>query len=150
MPKILVIGIGNEYRGDDGVGVFVVRELAKARIPAVEVIEESGEGTALVEAWKDAESVFIIDAVCSGSSVGAIHEFDVSTEPIPTGTFHYSSHAFGLAEAIELSRAMNQLPSHIVVYGIEGLNFEYGVDLTPEVERAARLVVDMLSLKLRG
>ncbi|GAN35236.1 MAG: hydrogenase maturation protease [Candidatus Brocadia sp. AMX2] len=137
---ILIIGIGNAYRGDDAVGLHVAQCLKKQAHDHVHVIEESGEGASLMECWKDANSVILIDAVSSGAKPGTIHRLDAHTQPIPTNFFHYSTHAFGVAEAIELSRALNQMPRRLIVYGIEGKCFEAGVELSFEVEKAAQEV----------
>jgi hydrogenase maturation protease len=133
----LIIGIGNEYRGDDAVGLIVARRLRERLSDSVKVLEQTGDGAALMEAWLGAETVIVIDAVASGAAPGAIHRFDANTRPIPKNAFRCSTHAFGVAEAIELSRALTRLPPTLVVYGIEGKNFATGVGLSPEVEKAA-------------
>ena len=134
---MLVIGVGNWYRSDDGAGLAVARKLKAMRLPGVVVCEESGEGVALMEAWLDAEHVTIIDAASSGEAPGTIHRLDADTMPIPFSFFHYSSHAFSVAEAIELARALNRLPPRLTLYGIEGKNFGAGVGLSSEVESAS-------------
>jgi hydrogenase maturation protease len=133
----LIIGIGNEYRGDDAVGLIVARRLRGRLSDSVKVLEQTGDGAALMEAWRCAETVIVIDAVASGAAPGAIHRFDANTRPIPKNAFRCSTHAFGVAEAIELSRALGEFPRSLVVYGIEGKNFAAGVGLSPEVEKAA-------------
>ena len=133
----LIIGIGNEYRGDDAVGLIVARRLKDRLMDSVTVLEQGGDGVALMEAWRSAETVIVIDAVASGAAPGAIHRFDANTRPIPKNAFRCSTHAFGVAEAIELSRALDEFPRSLVVYGIEGKNFAAGVGLSPEVEKAA-------------
>ena len=135
--QALVIGLGNDYRGDDAVGHVVARRLKAIAGDAVRVLEESGEGAALIETWKGADFVILIDAVYSGGTAGTIYRFDGKMEPIPGSFFHYSTHAFSVAEAVELARALNQLPRRLVVYGIEGKTFDAGVGLSPEVETAA-------------
>lgn len=140
-PPILIIGIGNAYRGDDAVGLHVAHCLKQQAHDRVHVIEESGDGAALMECWKDADTVILIDAVYSGAKPGTIHRLNAHAQPVPANFFHYSTHAFGVAEAIELARALNQLPSRLVVYGIEGKCFETGVGLSSEVEKAALEVV---------
>jgi len=137
---ILIIGIGNIYRGDDGVGILTARKIRKRNLSGVQTIEESGEGTTLIDAWKDRGTVIIIDAVSSGTKPGTIHAFDAATQQIPTKFFHYSTHAFSLAEAIELARVLNRLPGRLFVYGIEGRNFDAGSALSPEVENAGKEV----------
>lgn len=136
----LIIGVGNTSRGDDGAGIAVARELQK-RVPEVRTIEQSGEGASLMDSWKDAATVFLVDATQSGASPGTIHRFDVHAAPIPSHFFHYSTHAFSVAEAVELARVLNQLPPRLIVYGIEGKDFSAGVGLSIEVERSAAMVV---------
>ena len=144
----LVIGIGNEYRGDDAVGLIVARRLRSQVPEGVRVFEESGEGAALMEAWRGADFVILIDAVHSGGKPGAIHRIDARAEEIPGNFFHYSTHAFSVAEAVELARALGELPPRLVLYGIEGKRFESGAALSPEVEAAAGETADRVKAEL--
>ena len=139
--RILVIGVGNAYRGDDAVGLVVAQRLKEQAIDHVSILEESGDGMTLMESWENADTVILVDAVYSGVKPGTLHRFDAHAQPIPVKFFHYSTHAFGVAEAVELSRTFNQLPPHLIIYGIEGKSFEAGAGLSLEVEEAARTVV---------
>ncbi|MBL9168828.1 MAG: hydrogenase maturation protease [Verrucomicrobiales bacterium] len=133
---ILLLGLGNDFRGDDGVGRVVARRLAQTEWPGVTVREESGEGVTLMEAWKYADSVILVDAVQSGDAPGTIHRLDARAQSIPANFFHYSTHAFSVAEAVELARALNQLPPRLILYGIEGRDFSDGERISPEVAAA--------------
>ncbi|MBO0725380.1 MAG: hydrogenase maturation protease [Blastocatellia bacterium] len=133
----LIIGVGNEYSCDDAVGLIVARRLKERLADSVTVLEQSGDGAALIEAWRGAETVIIIDAVMSSAAPGTIHLFDANMRPLPKDAFRYTTHAFGVVEAIELSRALGELPRSLTVCGIEGKNFAAGVGLSPEVEKAA-------------
>lgn len=142
---ILIIGIGNEYRSDDAVGLLVARALQARKLPSTVIIEATGEGTGLLEAWKGRENVILVDAVTSQSAAGTIHQLDAQTGPIAPGLFALSTHAFGVVEAIELARALGNLPQHLMIYGIEGAHFVAGVGLSPAVERAARKAVERVT-----
>ena len=133
----MIIGIGNEYRSDDAAGLIVARRLKERLAGAAIVFEQSGDGLALIEVWLGAEMVIIIDAMMSGEAPGTIHRLDANTQPIPKSYFRCSTHAFGVAEAIELARALGNFPQRLVVYGIEGKNFAAGIGLSAEVEKAA-------------
>ena len=148
-PRTLIIGLGNEYRRDDAVGLVVARRLREAAPESVRVLEESGEGAALLESWQDADTVILIDAVHSGARPGTIHRLDASVQPIAKKFFRFSTHAFGLAEAVELARALGRLPQRLIVYGVEGKSFEAGVGLSPEVEAAAQEVVERVLGEVR-
>jgi hydrogenase maturation protease len=141
---ILVIGVGNEYRGDDAVGLLVARRVKEFGLKNIKAIEESGEGAHLIEAWKGAETVIIVDAVSSGSNPGSVHRFDVTAQKIPSKFFRHSSHAFSVVEAIELARTMSRLPSRLIVVGVEGHSFEVGVGISSEVKQAVEEVADWI------
>ena len=99
-------------------------------------IEHSGEGTGLINLWENHERVLIIDAMRSNQPPGTIRLINANRQQIPTDLFHYSSHQFGLAQAVELAKTLNRLPTRLWILGIEGANFDYGEQLTPTVEDA--------------
>ncbi len=140
----LLIGVGNEYRSDDGVGLAVARKIHEKLIPSVTVKEESGEGAALMESWQGFQNVIIIDAVSSGAMPGTIFRIDANKETVPIKFFHYSTHAFSVSEAIELARAMHVLPSKLVIYGIEGNDFAAGTTISLLVQQAAHKIIEQI------
>ena len=103
-----------------------------------------------MDCWDESDCVIVIDAARTGSNPGKIHELDAAREKIASDFFHYSSHAFGLAEAIEMSRALNQLPESIVVYGLEGADFSEGMELSLAVETAAEITTARIREYLAG
>lgn len=140
-PNCLVMGIGNEFRSDDGIGPFIIRKLRRYNLPDVELIEMSGEGSAIMDAWKGFSRVYIFDAVKSGAESGTVFPFHAHEEKIPQDFFNYSTHNFSLAEAIGLGRVLGNLPPYLMVYGIEGKNFAQGTCLSEEIEKAAGIVI---------
>jgi hydrogenase maturation protease len=146
----LLIGVGNPFRGDDGVGSVVIRRLRGQNLPGFTVMEETGDGAELLEAWQGASAVILVDAVQSGAAPGTIHRLDATVEKLPKWFSHCSTHAFGVAEAIELARAMGELPPSLVVYGIEGLDFSAGTSLSPEVAASVPGVVSSILAEIRG
>ena len=140
----LVIGLGNEWR-DDGAGLAVARRLRGALPEHVSVLEHEGEPVGLLETWSAAQLAIVVDAVSSGAAPGTIHRVDGRRERLPAELFRGSTHAFGLAEAVELARALERLPARLLVYGIEGECFGAGSGLSPSVERTVGELVGELS-----
>lgn len=140
--QVLVIGVGNAYRSDDAVGLIAARRIEEKGFPNVRVVKESGEGTALIELWKDADAVIMFDSVQSDAAPGSIHRFEPGAQPVPQDYFRYSTHLFGVGEAIELARVLKRLPPRLVVYGIRGKNLSMGIGLSPEVEEAVPEIVE--------
>jgi len=134
---ILIIGIGNEYRKDDGVGRVIAQELTRSTLPSgTSIVEVNGEGAALMETWEGADAVILIDAVSSGAAPGTVHRLNAHRQPIPSQFLNCSTHAFGVAEAIEMARVLNRLPPRVVLYGIEAETFEPGAGLSASVRKA--------------
>jgi hydrogenase maturation protease len=137
-----VIGVGNAWRGDDAAGLVVARRLRGTVPPGVEVLEREGEPTGLVDAWEEAEAVWLVDAVASGVAAGTVHRLDASHAELPAELFRASTHHLGLAEAVELARALGRLPASVVFFGIEAASVDAGDELTPEVAAAVEVVAD--------
>lgn len=138
----LLICTGNEFRQDDGVGLFIGRQLKHKGLPGITVIENHGDGMALIEAWKGENMVILVDAVQSGQPAGTIHSFDLLRAPLPEGILHASSHQVGINECITLSRSLGLLPEKLFFYGIEGESFGNGTWLSITVLEAAWKVVE--------
>jgi hydrogenase maturation protease len=147
--KVLVIGVGNRDRGDDGIGP-VVAERLEGRVPAcIAIIERSGDALALIEDWAGRESVVLVDAAAPGGEPGRVHRVDLLADELPAGLSLSSTHALGVAEAVGLARTLGMLPARIVVYAVEGKKFDPGADLSPEVMAAVEGVVARVAAELR-
>jgi hydrogenase maturation protease len=136
-PSLKVIGVGNEWRGDDAAGLLVARRLKEDQLPEVEIAESRGTVTAVREAWKDAAGVIVVDAVVSGGCPGAIYRFNAHGAGVPVELSRSpSSHGWGVAEALALGQLFKELPPWLIIYGIEGKNFGPGQEVSQEVEVA--------------
>ncbi|MCX6641655.1 MAG: hydrogenase maturation protease [bacterium] len=139
---MLIIGVGNESRGDDGVGKLIARQVRAALLREADVLEMDGESAELIAAWQQTDRAILIDAMRSGQPVGTIVRFDASIKPLPQEFARVgSTHSFGVAEAIELSRTLGTLPRQVIVFGIEGESFENFKPLSPEVAAAIPEVI---------
>jgi len=140
--RILVIGVGNDSSGADAAGLLAVRKLGRDDRTNVTYLEHDGDGTSLVEAWKGSSHVFIIDAVRSGSEPGSIHRWtDIEDQSV---VHRASTHALGLADAWRLAKVLQVLPKSMVVYGIEGSDFQIGKPVSTTVKKGVDAVVKRL------
>jgi hydrogenase maturation protease len=120
----------------------------------VTVTEHEGEPTALLDAWERAALAIVVDATFGGGPAGAVRVLDATEQPLPAGFTGTSTHAFSLAQAIELGRALGRLPERLMVVGIEGERFEAGARPGPAVseslEPAAARVLTVLDEHVRA
>ncbi len=145
---MLVIGVGNDYRSDDAIGLLVARALAEQNLSGVSVVESTGEGTGLMELFSRDDVVILIDAIVSGARPSTIQRFDAHLHPLSTHFFLHSSHAFSVAEAIELARELKRLPKCLIVYGIEGEVFDYGAELSPLLAKAMPQIISHIACQI--
>lgn len=143
-----MIGVGNEFRGDDAAGIVAARGFGQNAPAGVSTCEANGEGVALMALWEGFDTVYLIDAMQSGVPAGEVVRFEAQAGPLPASLHTASSHAFGVAQAIELGRRLGRLPRRLVVYGIEARQFTTGQPLTPEVEQAARRVGEAIAREI--
>lgn len=145
---VLVIGVGNALRGDDGAGREVARRLRQRNLPHVRFMETEGEATALLSLMEGAQVVYLIDACVSGAAAGSFRRVDLRQSRLPEATYGLSSHGFGLAEALALAETLGRLPARCVVFAIEAENFDMGAPLSEPVARAIDAVVTALCREL--
>jgi len=136
----LFVGIGNPLRGDDAAGLLAARALRELGPEGGEGAELGGEPVGLIEAWRGAEAVVVADAVACGGEPGEVHRIDAAEGSLPAALAGSSTHAMGLAEAVELARALDRLPARLLVYGIEASRFEVGTAPAAAVRAAAERV----------
>ena len=135
MTEILIVGVGDPLRGDDGVGPAVIECLRRRSLPGVRLETHSGEGASLMALWQGHRRVILVDAMVCGAPPGTLRWFGPENLP-GSGTFPYSTHRFGLAEALQLAAVLGALPEEVWVLGIEGKAFQAGGGFSPEVARA--------------
>jgi hydrogenase maturation protease len=142
----LVIGIGNAYRRDDGVGLAVADEIAKRGLPDVRVVMAIGEPGAILDAWSGVELAVVIDAALGEAGTpGRIRRW---TPGGVVGPAVLSSHALGLPETYALGEALGQIPDRLVVFSVDVADVGQGPGLTSAVEAAVPEVVDAILAEL--
>jgi hydrogenase maturation protease len=143
---MLIIGCGNAQRGDDAAGIVAANRL---RLLGLSTRICCGEPCELIEMWREANDVIVIDAVITGAPPGTLHVWD-GRRPLKLGKSLGFTHGLGLAEAIELSRTLGGLPVNIRVFGIEGRSFAFGSEVSPSVASSIELVIQEISRELKG
>ena len=136
-----IICCGNPERGDDGAGALVA---ARLRNLGLEAETRAGEASELLEAWRGADHVVVVDAVETGAPAGTVWLWDGRQANFPTCP-SASTHGLGLSEAITLARVLDRLPHRLRIYGIEGRRFEPGTEVSPEVKLAVEEVVRQIT-----
>ena len=145
MKKVLIIGIGNEYRNDDAIGLLVIKDLENMGIPNVVFMKSGGDYVEIAEKSRSFDKIILIDSVFSGSKPGTIFELDPEgLMKMNTAFSKYSSHDFSIIDFFKVAKIMQVPIDKIKFLGIEGESFEFGTKISEPVMRSAEQVKDKI------
>ncbi len=146
--QAVVIGVGNCYRRDDGIGPAAAAEIERQHLPGVRVVMSDGEPAGLLEAWAGLDLAIIVDAACCvPATPGRMHRW-------PAGQLERgwtaSSHGLGIPDALALGHALGRCPRRVVLFGVEAADLRPGAGLSPAVATSLPDVVAAIAAELRG
>jgi hydrogenase maturation protease len=139
----MVIGCGNPYAGDDSVGPELIRRLeARGDLECrFRFMPEGGLG--ILGLFEGADVVLFVDAVLGEGAPGTLHLIPMPSRNVsPRALGMVTSHGWGLAETLDLARALGRPIPRMMLLGIELEGLALGAPRSAAVERAIDLVVD--------
>ena len=134
--RVLILGIGNLLRADDGFGVRTVERLRRHyRFPErVKLLDGGTGGISLLPYVREADILVVFDAVDFGlppATFGCIEDDEV---PRFLGAKRTSLHQAGFQEVLSLARMLGDSPRHLLLVGVQPEEVEkYGSDLRDAV-----------------
>ncbi len=140
--RIIILGLGNLIRSDDGVGIHAVHRLLKDhRIPEdVEVLDGGTLGLQLLPAIEEATHILAIDAIRAGATPGTVLRFDISDiAPLP-GT--PSVHQIGFADLLAALRLLEKFPEQMILLGVQPEETGWGDQLSATVAAALPALIE--------
>jgi hydrogenase maturation protease len=144
----LVVGIGNADRGDDAAGLAVAARLRRVSARDFDVVQDGGDVGRLLDWFATYDEIHVVDALCDGAPDGRVRRWDALAGALPANLSGTSSHVLGLAQAIELGRALGRLPRKLVVHGVPGRGFRMGDAMSAEALRAVDDAVAAIAAEL--
>ncbi len=150
--EIIILGMGNKFFGDDGVGIIIAEKLKEllTDIPQINVEETNWGGFRIIDLLSGYKTAIIIDALRTmNHPVGFIHRLDY--KELIHSVRMVSFHDVNFATAVEFAKEMNiSMPEDILVYAIEINDADYfSEELTKEVSNAVdnciQLILDEVS-----
>jgi hydrogenase maturation protease len=143
-----VVGLGNPYRCDDGVGPALVDRLAERDLPSTDLLDLGDAGFELVHVLADYETVVIVDAVAFGGEPGEIAVFDPD-DAEPTRA-QRGSHRTDPFELLELAGQVGETPAAVRLVGVQPADVSFGEGLTPPLADAIAVAADTVVDVVRG
>jgi hydrogenase maturation protease len=150
--KKLVLGVGNPILTDDGVGIFVARELKRLNLPGVEIEELPASGLELLDMVVGYDKVIIVDAIrTKGGEPG---DFYTLTEDDFVRSVHGASpHGINIPTALAMGRRIvpEQMPRELIFVAVEVEDIENVSDkMTPKVAKAVPRIVEFVEERLKS
>ena len=149
--RVLVAGVGNVLRADDGFGVEVARRLAERRLPESVTVAETGiGGIHLVhELMAGYDALIVVDAVDRGRTPGSVLVIDadvIDVESLPPDARHdllADMHLATPERALMVARAVGVLPERTIIVGCQPADAEGpGIGLSAEISAAVDVAVE--------
>ncbi len=138
MPKVLVLGIGNVLMGDDGIGVHVVNELFREKLPdEVEVIDGGTLGISLLPLIVDAKALIIVDAIDADLQPGEMVEVSLNIshmaakEAMMNRAAPLSLHEFDIWQTLHAAQLLGKCPEKVLLIGIQAGSIKPSCEISP-------------------
>ncbi|MGC8760287.1 MAG: hydrogenase maturation protease [Bryobacteraceae bacterium] len=128
--------------GDDAVGPLCAAALEERRIPAVIL---AGNASELLEAWREARHVIVVDALVTGAPPGTLHRMALGEPGFRPEAARSSLRGPGLAQAVRLGASLHCLPESLILFGLEGGDFEWASTPSAEVAAAMPALVEAVA-----
>jgi hydrogenase maturation protease len=144
--RIVILGVGNLLKGDDGVGVRVIEALERGGTlpPGVELVDGGTGGPTLMTEFAGAAALIIVDAGELGAAPGTVREFGLDDVAATNTPRPFSLHDVGVMGMIDLARQVGELPAAVRFVVVQPERFDTGDRLSAAVagavERAAEAV----------
>ena len=146
--KTLVLGLGNILMGDEGIGVYAVRDLEKHALPSnVECLDGGTGGFTLLEPLENADRIILIDAASDGNPIGTV------TRTTPRFSRDYpptlTAHDIGVKDLLDVFYIQGGGPD-VVLYAITiDPQQPIRMSLSLEGEKVAAVAVEQILKELQ-
>jgi len=143
-PRIAVLGVGNLLLRDEGIGVHLVEKLADVLDDSnIKIIDAGTYPDFLTLVEDNLDKLIIVDAIKNGDEPGTIYRFDFDIVDLE-GAPPFSIHDIGVVESVRTMALFNKQPKSTVVIGIEPKNMDFGLQLSPEIEKKLPKIIDLI------
>jgi hydrogenase maturation protease len=145
--KILVLGIGNPIRSDDGVGVHVIEALRKESLSDNIDLREGISGLDIFGAITGYNRVIIVDAIKGGGEPGTIYKLSLKDFGDNQTLHAFSTHDVDFLTMLEFGKSIfpEKIPEDIIIIAIEADDITtISEKCTPKVEKSIQEAVDVI------
>jgi hydrogenase maturation protease len=141
---ILILGVGNLLRKDDGVGVQAVQRLQRLTLPGgVTVVDGGTADVGLLDLLEGYERAVIIDAADMNLQPGSVVKFRPEATQFRSPELRPSMHSADVAGVLELARVLGKPLPELVIIGVQPRDTSWGTEMSVDVLAEMRHIVDL-------
>ena len=154
MRRILICGVGNKLKRDDGLGPFVIEQLEDTPMPeGVDVVDYGISGFKCALKLEGYSKVVFVDAISlPGFEPGRLHRLKITKEKLmkspKLSDFSLSMHETDLERIMATAAVLNIYPDEVVIIGCEPSDTAVGLGLTKSVEAAVPKIIELVLKEL--
>lgn len=145
--KTVVVGIGDIYRQDDGIGPRIIEELQTGEIQSVDYATYGSDVFSLLDIENDYSTIMVIDAVNMGEPPGTVRLFHAQETTWKLHPPLCSTHGFGLAEILELLSSINHKTS-IKIIGIQPEQVSYENNMSQTLQKQWPTIIETVKMMI--
>lgn len=140
---VLILGVGNLLRRDDGVGIKAIELLRHEKLSGVVIQDGGTDGLGLIDIIKPYSRAIIIDAVDMRAHPGTVKLFSSHDAKINIKNDALSTHGFGLAEVLGLMEQLG-FTTAVEIVGVQMQDISFGEELTDVVAAKLPYIVELV------
>ncbi|MGC8874809.1 MAG: hydrogenase maturation protease [Chloroflexia bacterium] len=142
---VLILGLGNPWWRDDGVGPAAVEALGRHPLPpGVELLDGGTGGLALLDCIAGREHLLVIDAADLEEAPGTVRRILLEEAVLQRNDGTLSFHQAGLAEVLDLARRLDLAPRNVYLFVVQPARLEPGQGLSVEVQAGLAELLDLV------
>jgi len=133
--------MGNLLYRDEGIGVHIIQEMRKMKLPShIELLDIGTSTMDLISYLENVKKMIVIDAMKGGGAPGSIYRCRPE-DLLPKDEKPISLHEIGLLETLNLANKMGMVIDTVII-GVEPKVMDWGMDLTEEVKAKVPFIIE--------
>ncbi|MBD3224400.1 MAG: hydrogenase maturation protease [Caldithrix sp.] len=139
-----VIGLGNELRGDDGIGPHIIKKLNDIdRTVPLQLVNAGSDAFIILDYLRSKERMLLIDCANVNKKPGTVSLIDLNETTLAQLDQLISLHGFGFAEMYRMAQSLGQVAPCKVI-AVQPKTIEFGQELSPEVQQAVPHIIKLV------
>ena len=137
--------MGNLLYKDEGIGIHLIRELEKMKLPPNLELIDGGVGSLdILLSLENIDKLIIIDALKGGGAPATVYRIDYQELEAEIDFNNLSLHQLSLLEVLSLIKKLGKLPPKVLIIGVEPKEISPGLNLTSRLKEKLPYILGVI------